>query len=216
MEQYLIKEEASKKIQEIKKADLLVGIPTFNSARTIGHVIQTVRAGLAKYFPDSKSVIVNCDGGSTDGTTDIVKNTGIDSSQSALSSHKGNSVFFIATQYYGMPIKGNAFRTFFEIANMLDVKACAVVDSNLKSITPEWVDLLLKPLIDDGYQYVAPLYYRHKYDGTITKNIIYPLTRALYGKQVRHPMGKDCGFSGELARFYLTKDIWGTDVARFG
>ena len=216
MEQYLIKEEASKKIQEIKKADLLVGIPTFNSARTIGHVIQTVRAGLTKYFPDSKSVIVNCDGGSTDGTTDIVKNTGIDSSQSALSSHKGNSVFSIATQYHGMPIKGNAFRTFFEIANMLDVKACAVVDSNLKSITPEWVDLLLKPLIDDGYQYVAPLYYRHKYDGTITKNIIYPLTRALYGKRLRHPMGRDCGFSGELARFYLTKDIWETDFAKFG
>jgi len=216
MEQYLIKEEAFKKIQEIKEADLLVGIPTFNSARTIGHVMQTVRAGLAKYFPDSKSVIVNCDGGSTDGTTDIVKNTGIVSSQSERSSHKGNSVFSIATQYHGMPIKGNAFRTFFEIANMLDVKACAVVDSNLKSITPEWVDLLLKPLIDDGYQYVAPLYYRHKYDGTITKNIIYPLTRALYGKRLRHPMGRDCGFSGELARFYLTKDIWETDFAKFG
>jgi hypothetical protein len=146
---------------------------------------------------------------------DIFKNAAIDSSQSALSSKK-NSVFTIATHYHGMPIKGNAFRAFFDIANKLNVKACAVVDSNLKSITPEWVELLLKPLIDDGYQYVAPLYYRHKYDGTITKNIIYPLTRALYGKRVRHPMGRDCGFSGDLARFYLTKDIWGTEFAKFG
>jgi glycosyltransferase involved in cell wall biosynthesis len=216
MEKYLIKEEALEKIQEIKEADLLVGIPTFNSAQTIGHVVQTVRDGIAKYFPNSKSVIVNCDGDSTDGTMDIVKNTAIDLSQSALSSHKKNSVFTIATHYQGMPIKGNAFRTFFEIASTLNVKACAVFDSNLKSITPEWVELLLKPLIDDGYQYVAPLYYRHKYDGTITKNIIYPLTRALYGKRVRHPMGKDCGFSGDLARFYLTKDIWETDFAKFG
>lgn len=216
MEKYLIKEEAFKKIQEIKEADLLVGIPTFNSARTIGHVVQAVKDGIEKYFPDSKSVIVNCDGGSTDGTMDIVKNTAVDSSQSALSSHKRNSVFTIATHYHGMPVKGNAFRAFFEIASTLNVKACAVVDSNLKSITPEWVELLLKPLIDEGYQYVAPLYYRHKYDGTITKNIIYPLTRALYGKRVRHPMGRDCGFSGDLARFYLTKDIWETDFAKFG
>jgi len=216
MEQYIIKEEALKKIQEIKEADLLVGIPTFNSARTIGHVVQAVKDGIEKYFPDSKSVIVNCDGGSTDGTMDIVKNTAIDLSQSALSSHKRNSVFTIATHYHGMPVKGNAFRAFFEIASTLNVKACAVVDSNLKSITPEWVELLLKPLIDDGYQYVAPLYFRHKYDGTITKNIIYPLTRALYGKRVRHPMGRDCGFSGDLARFYLTKDIWETDFAKFG
>ena len=216
MEKYLIKKEALEKIRKIKEADLIVGIPTFNSAHTVGHVVKAVKEGLAKYFPDNKSVIVNCDAGSTDGTMDIFNNTGIDSSQSALSSHKKNSVFTIATHYHGMPIKGNAFRTFFEIASTLNVRACAVVDSNLKSITPEWVELLLKPLIEDGYQYVAPLYYRHKYDGTITKNIIYPLTRALYGKRIRYPMGRDCGFSGELARFYLTKDIWETDFAKFG
>jgi len=216
MEKCLIKEEALEKIQEIKEADLLVGIPTFNSAGTIEHVVQTIREGLSKYFPNSKSVLVNCDGGSTDGTVDIVKNTAIDLSQSAHSSQKKNSVFTIATHYHGMPIKGNAFRAFFEIASTLNVKACAVVDSHLKSITPEWVELLLKPLIDDGYQYVTPLYFRHKYDGTITKNIIYPLTRALYGKRLRHPMGRDCGFSIDLARFYLTKDVWGTDFAKFG
>ena len=213
MEEYLIKEEALEKIREIKEADLLIGIPTFNSSRTIGYVLQTVREGLSKYFPGSKSVILNCDAGSTDGTEDIVRNTVIDS---FLPSHKKNSVFTIATRYHGMPIKGNAFRTFFEIANKLNVKACAVVDSNLKSITPEWVDLLLRPLLDEGYEYIAPLYYRHKYDGTITKNITYPLTRALYGKRLRYPMGRDCGFSCELARFYLTKDIWGTDFAKFG
>jgi glycosyltransferase involved in cell wall biosynthesis len=68
MEKYVIKEEALETIKEIKEADLLVGIPTFNSSRTIGHVVQTVREGLAQYFPDNKSVIINCDGGSTDGT----------------------------------------------------------------------------------------------------------------------------------------------------
>lgn len=216
MEGCLIKEEAIEKLREIREADLLVGIPSFNSARTIGNVVQAVQAGLVKYFPDNKSVIVNCDGGSTDGTIDIVQKTVSDLSQTYLTSKNGKSVFIISTGYHGMPIKGNAFRAFFEIANKLNVKACAVVDADLTSITPEWVELLIKPLIDEGYHYVAPLYYQHKYDGTITKNIIYPLTRALYGKRLRHPMGKDCGFSCELARFYLTKDIWETDFAKFG
>jgi hypothetical protein len=42
------------------------------------------------------------------------------------------------------------------------------------------------------------------------------VTRALYGKHIRQPIGGDFGFSGKLAEFYLTKDVWETDVARFG
>ena len=182
MEKCLIRKEAHDKVREIKEADLLVGIPSFNSAHTIGQVVKTVREGLGRYFPDSRSVIVNCDGGSTDGTMDIVRNIALDPSQSDHLSRPGNSVSTIVTPCHGLPMKGNIFRTFFEIVDVLNIKACAVVDPHLKSITPEWVELLIKPLLVEGYQYVAPLYYRHKYDGTITKNIIYPLMRALYGK----------------------------------
>jgi len=102
------------------------------------------------------------------------------------------------------------------MARQLGVEACIVVDSDLRSITPEWVELLLKPVIEQGFDYVAPLYHRHKFDGTITNSIVYPLTRALYGKRIRQPIGGDFGFSGELARYYLTKDVWETDVARYG
>ncbi|MDP1633225.1 MAG: cell wall biosynthesis glycosyltransferase, partial [Gallionellaceae bacterium] len=73
-----------------------------------------------------------------------------------------------------------------------------------------------KPVLAGGFDYVAPLYHRHKFDGTITNSIVYPLTRALYGKRVRQPIGGDFGFSGKLAQFYLSKDVWETDVARFG
>jgi hypothetical protein len=104
----------------------------------------------------------------------------------------------------------------FELAEALEARACVVVDSDLRSITPEWVELLVKPVLEGGFDYVAPLYHRHKYDGTITNSIVYPLTRALYGKQVRQPIGGDFGFSGKLAAFYLSKDVWQTDVARFG
>jgi hypothetical protein len=42
------------------------------------------------------------------------------------------------------------------------------------------------------------------------------MTRALYGVDVRQPIGGDFGFSPELAAFYVREDVWDTDVARFG
>jgi glycosyltransferase involved in cell wall biosynthesis len=208
--------EVHEQLERIGQADILVGIPSFNNARTIGHVVRAIQAGLAKYFPDHKAVIVNSDGGSSDGTMEVVRNTSIDDFNAILLHHRMEPVSKIAFPYSGIPGKGSAFRTIFEIADALGVKACAVVDSDLRSITPEWIELLVKPVLSGGYDYVSPLYHRHKFDGTITNSIVYPLTRALYGKQVRQPIGGDFGFSGEVAKFYLTKDVWETDVARFG
>jgi len=203
-------------MKSIGNADIIVGIPSYNNASTIGHVVRAVQAGFAKYFPEKKAVLVNSDGGSTDGTMDIVHDATIENLQSILLSHKVNPFIKIATPYHGIPGKGSAFRRIFEIADSLGVKACAVVDSDLRSITPEWIELLIKPVLESKFDYVAPLYQRHKYDGTITNSIVYPLTRALYGKRVRQPIGGDFGFSGRLAKFYLSQDVWETDVARYG
>ncbi len=210
-----LRKEVQEKIRELGDADIVVGIPSYNNARTIGHVVRAVQAGLSKYFPDSKSVLVNSDGGSTDGTMDVVRETTVDF-DSILLHHRVGNLHKIITPYHGIPGKGSAFRTIFEIAKSLNVKACAVVDSDLRSITPEWIELLVSPVLNAGYDYVAPYYHRHKYDGTITNTIVYPMTRALYGHRIRQPIGGDFGLSGRLASFYLSKNVWETDVARFG
>ncbi|HUX62383.1 cell wall biosynthesis glycosyltransferase [Sulfuricella sp.] len=208
--------EVHDQIGKIKSADIVVGIPSFNNARTIGHVVRAAQAGLAKYFPSHRAVIVNSDGGSSDGTIEVVQNASIEDFSAILLHHRVKPISKIAFPYSGIPGKGSAFRSIFEIAQMLNAKACVVVDSDLRSITPEWIELLVKPVLDGGFDYVAPLYHRHKFDGTITNSIVYPLTRTLYGKRVRQPIGGDFGFSGRLAQFYLTKDVWESDVARFG
>ncbi len=211
----LLAKHVKKKIKEIGEADILVGIPSFNCFSTVGHVVKAIEAGLSKYFPGQKSLLVNSDGGSKDGTMDVVRETTVDL-DSILLDHRPGFYHKLVTPYHGIPGKGSAFRTIFQIAKELKVKACAVVDSDLRSITPEWIELLIKPVFEEGYDYVSPFYRRHKYDGTITNMIVYPITRVLYGKSIRQPIGGDFGFSGELASFYLTKDVWETDVARFG
>ena len=176
----------AKRIEEIESADVLVGIPCFNNEKTITHVIQMVTHGLAKHYADKRCVIHIADGGSTDDTREVAKEFEIKPWQEK-----------IVSIYRGPGGKGTALRSIFEAAGRLNVRACAVVDSDLRSITPGWMDLLLTPIYAEGFDYVAPLYARHKFDGTITNSIVYPLTRALYGKSIRQPIGGDFGFSGE-------------------
>jgi hypothetical protein len=208
-------EPTEAQIREIVRADILVGIPSFNNAGTVGHVVKAVIAGLAKYFPDAHAVLINSDGGSTDGTPDIVAKASVDLG-GMLITDRQSLLHRIITPYRGIPGKGSAFRTIFEVARRLNVRACAVVDSDLRSITPEWIEMLIRPILNEEYEYIAPYYLRHKYDGTITNGIVYPLTRALYGLQIRQPIGGDFGFSGRLAEHFLAQHVWESDVARFG
>jgi len=208
--------ELKARLAQIGEADIVVGIPSYNNARTIGHVVRAVSVGLAKYFPAQRSVIVNSDGGSKDKTQEVVMHAEGGADDLLLVSHPVHTSYRISTPYHGIPGKGSAFRTIFAVARQLNARACVVVDSDLRSITPGWIELLARPVLEHGYDYIAPYYHRHKYDGTITNGIIYPMTRTLYGKSVRQPIGGEFGFSGTLAARYLEKDVWDTDVARFG
>ncbi len=195
----------SKRIEEIESADILVGIPCYNNEKTIAHVIQMVTHGLHKHYKDRRCVILVADGGSTDDSREMAKEFEIKPWQEK-----------IISIYRGPGGKGTALRSVFEAAHRLRVKACAVVDSDLRSITPDWIRYLMEPVLEKDYQFVAPVYVRHKYDGTITNNIVYNLTRALYGKRIRQPIGGDFAISRDVAKFYCEQDVWTTEVARFG
>jgi hypothetical protein len=209
-------DDARRAAEVIRRADIVIGIPSYNNARTIGHVVRAAYAGLAKYFPQLTAVVINSDGGSTDNTRDAVLSARVEDSHLLLLSTPLLAAHRLSFPYHGVPGKGSAFRLVFQMAKQLDAKACAVVDSDLRSITPEWIDLLIRPVLFAGFDFVAPYYQRHKYDGTITNSIVYPLTRMLYGLSVRQPIGGEFGVSARLFTRYLERRDWETDVARFG
>jgi hypothetical protein len=62
-------------IERLGRADIMVGIPSFKNAATIGYVVRAAQAGLVQYFPDLRPVVVNSDAGSPDGTGRVVVET---------------------------------------------------------------------------------------------------------------------------------------------
>ncbi len=187
----------------IKEADIVVAIPSYNEADSISFPVTQADKGLVKYFGDKRAVIINCDNNSPDNTKEVFLNTPTQVPK-----------IYISTPA-GVKGKGNNFRNLFKKVLELKAKAIIVVDADLKSITPEWIKHLGEPLFN-GFSYVAPLYVRHKYDGTITNGIAYPLTRALYGRRIRQPIGGDFGFTGKLAKIYLESKLWDEYIANFG
>ena len=212
-----LNDEALESITAIARADILVGIPSYNNEETIGHVTEAIKLGLAKYYPTNRAVLFNSDGGSDDQTRMVFERVAkTNSYDTFFITEPQYPLESVSSTYIGIPGKGSAFKAIFEAAYILGVKACAVLDSDLRSITPEWIQLLLAPVLSKGYGYVCPFYRRYKYDGTITNSIAYPFTRALYGRRVRQPIGGDFGFSGKLLKIYLNEVAWNADVTRFG
>lgn len=187
----------------IDRAEIVVGIPSFNEAGSIGHPTKQAGEGLAKFFGNKLSVIINCDNCSTDNTKDAFLETPTPVPKIHISTPPG------------VRGKGINFKNLFYKACELKAEAIIVVDADLKSITPQWIQHLGEPLFRD-FDYVIPLYVRHKYDGTITNSIAYPLTRALYGRRVRQPIGGEFGFSGKLCEIFLKDGLWDEWVSHFG
>jgi len=188
-----------------KSYDIIVGIPSFNNAKTIAYVVEQVALGLEKHYPNYKCAIINSDGGSTDGTQELF-----------LSLDIPQTIDKISLSHVVISGKGGAVKTIFESLVQYSAKAGMMVDADLRSITPEWVKKYIQPILKRGFDYITPNYLRDKFDGTITKNFAFPITSALYGGEIRQPIGGDFGFSQKIVARYLEKPVWESDVARFG
>jgi len=200
-----LREWARQRLSEIGWADVIVGIPCFNSERTIAHVMKAASEGMSKHFAGKALLLIVSDGGSTDYTREVAQKTKL-----------SRGVDKLVTIYRGVPGKGTSLRCIFEAALLLEAKGCVVMDSDLRSVTPDWVKALAGPVLNQEIDFVSPFYIRHKYDATITNNIARALTQSLYGRRLKQPIGGDFGLSPRLLQALTKEDVWETDVARFG
>ncbi|OLB72815.1 MAG: hypothetical protein AUH96_04465, partial [Nitrospirae bacterium 13_2_20CM_2_61_4] len=214
-EETFIDDNFLRQLMSVGEVDLLVGIPSHNNAKTIGQAVTTIEESFQQNFVRDRVVIVNADGGSRDDTSDVVlnaptspRNPGSRGLSSLRTLHR------ITTRYANQPSRGGAFRAILTAADLLRAKACAVLSPEIPNFNAAWVKSLLQPVYRENFDFVTPLYSRHKNDGLLARNLVYPMGRATFGKKIRELNGTELGFSGRLAGHCLNLDVWREETVR--
>jgi len=214
-EESVLTDDFLRQLMNVGEVDILVGLPTHNNAKTIGSIVNTIQIGILRGFPRERAAIINVDGGSRDGTPELVTGVSIDDARPASNVYALRTLHSISTKYANSPESGAALRTILAAAELLRAKACVVMSPESSNIEPEWVSRLVTPIYRDHFDLVTPTYRRHKFEGLLITNLVYPMTRALYGLRIREAYAPEFGFSGYLGNQFLGQNVWndGTDGA---
>jgi glucosylglycerate synthase len=212
----ILSDDFLRELINVGEVDILVGVPTYNDAKTVGQVVQAIRTGLLKYFPRQRAVIINVDRGSRDGTQDLVRAASISDVSKSSQLAALRTLHVISTQYPGEADHSTALRTLLAGAELVRANACAVISPESTNLEPEWLERLLSPIRRDNFDLVTPVYRRNKFDGLLVRNLVYPMTRAMYCRCIREPFPAEFGFSARLGSHLLNQDIWNQEPVWIG
>jgi predicted GH43/DUF377 family glycosyl hydrolase len=218
-EQYQkIMQDPLKKAGDIKKAEIVIGIPFYNEADTISNVFKTAKKGLETFYPEKTQVIVCVGAPAGKKALEVINNL---SSKEILPPIE--TISFLLKG--GIGGRGWAIRAIMEIANLLQADL-ALFSSDLlsfmekdgiKGLSHEWVRLLIDPIKKEGFDFVFPRYNRHYFDAGIPRLFITPLISALYGKRIAEPIADEFGISHRLLSRYLDDPtVWLSEAGYYG
>ncbi|MFO8100665.1 MAG: glycosidase [Dehalococcoidia bacterium] len=202
---------------QIMEADIVVGIPYYDEADTLPHVIRTAIKGIERHYPEAHAVIVAA--GSPAGKA------AHKAAQATLRRRGLDYVaFFLEDEMLNG--KGWAIRAILEIADKLgadvalleaDLKTSSV-DDRIEGLSGEWIRLLLEPIKTDQADIVASRFITHCMDTLLCSHLSYPLLAAVFNRPIRCLMGGQWGISHSLLRTYLNNPryAWETSFSGYG
>jgi hypothetical protein len=194
------------------RADVVVGLTTYNDVRTAAAVAAAAREGLARYFGSRPARIVLADGGSTDGTREAVR----DQLGDALLLIETPGATLAELPYHGHPARATGVRAILQAAQRMGATVCAIVDPRLETATPDAVQRLVSPVLEEQLDFVSPHYARRMNEGAITRGIVYPAFRALYGVRLRQPAAGEFACSARVVSRFLGETFWDAEHAHAG
>ena len=208
----LFTDDLLRRLMAAGQVDIVVGLPTLNNAETIACAVKAADEGLAKYFSRERTVIITADGGSRDGTNEIVQELSSASKPGASGGLRTRHQ--ITASYGGVPGKAGAIRLIFAAADLLQARAVVVLDPEVTSLTPAWLAALVGPVLKQSFDFIAPLYDRHPLEGPLLTQLVRPVMRATYGRQVREALVGEFGCSLPFATHCLAQDAWDSGLTR--
>lgn len=209
-----LSDEFLRQLISVGEVDLLVGIASHNSLHANGRVMQAAEEALLRNFPRERAVIIDLGGASKAPSPELLADSVPVTVAEVRNFESLRTLRRISASVPGPAEAGSALRTILAAADLLSARACAVVSDSTEELAPSWIDNLLRPIYRDGFDFVAPLYRRHKFDGLLASNLLYPLTRAVYSKAFREPLAPEFAFSGRLAARALSEGNWREEAVR--
>jgi glucosylglycerate synthase len=192
----LDRERVQQKIEQTDRADLVVGVVADIDQAGIKILVEALRncpgtphIVVLQKENSTKQPATTPDGNDKDAATDATK----DSSLAVLP-----WPLELGAAETPVEIISEAYRSVFAASDKLEARACCIVASTLESVTSQWICELLRPLLQEDFDFVAAHYARRTFGGLLNSSIVYPLTRCLYGKRFYNPMGPDLGVSRRL------------------
>lgn len=188
------------KCHQIKPVDILVGVLCKNVEATVLNVLNVVNEGLYQYFPDHTLALVVSKAESSDNTDEAINLF-----------QPYSSIHTIITKDISNGGKGAGVRTILEIAHETEAKCVVLLDGDLLSIKPVWIQTIANPILYGRADLTVPYYIRDKNDGVITNNLVYPFTRALYGIDIRQPIAGEFALSRNLYEVLRNHPLFPSD-----
>jgi hypothetical protein len=215
-EDTFLADDLLRQLMSVGEADLLVGISSHNAANKISHAMRAIEQSFQQNFVRQRVVIVNVDGGDKDEDGVIATSLGDLAEKNVrlpgITSLR--TIRRVTANFSVQPSPGMALRTILAAADLLRARACAVVSPATSNLTPDSIGNLLRPVYQEKFDFVAPLYTRHKYQGLLARNLLYPMSRAVFGCGIRELYCEEWGFSGRLAALCLNQDVWHEEAIR--
>jgi len=180
-------------------SDVIVGVPVSSQTAAIGEIVRSARVALTRELAGLRGRIVIVDAEAPDGTPGQVERT--------LGDDRDGLIVLPAQ---GSLSRGRALRRLFEVVLERGARGVAVIDRTA-AVPPEWIANLARPLVDGAFDFVAPRYRRHPFDGALTKSIVQPLFRACFGLRIEQPMATEFGCSRRLLEHVLQTQRWPGD-----
>ena len=199
----------------VGQVDILVGLPTLNNAATVVDVARAVYGCFTRDFGRQRTVMINSDAGSTDGTPELIRDASLTDGDVVQTSHSLRTLHRVVTPYHGLPGKHTALRTVFAAAELTQAKTLVVIDPTGPATTPARVTELIAPIARAEVEFLAPRHARHPRDGALVTQLVRPLVRGVYEVALEEPLGAEFACSGRFASHCLERGIWAEDAARF-
>jgi hypothetical protein len=193
--------ETLAQIEEIGNADIVVGVLRRDPEGEGDGAARLVRDAVGSLSHNARAVVIHNNGAAQSGVMSSAPEAEGDGLR-VLSCNLSGSDLSGTSQ----PYRADAYRLIFAASGKLEARACGVIASDLRGVTSQWIYRLVQPALEKDFDFVAPVYAGHKFEGLINKSIIAPLHRALYGLRIQNPMGPDLAVSGRLLQRVLTRD----------